>query len=140
MDYTSVPEGSAEYGPANASPNEHDFDQLQAIDAHLSDTSSGGGKGGGNRTQPRFFEGLPAPVLQHVPIDSPAAWGRPIRSDGRIAAYELDLGNGFALFTFVTWRRGKTQRVLSGWTSGPRLSPCSAPLAARWAAGHRRGA
>jgi hypothetical protein len=113
MDYSAVPEGSAEFGPANTSPNQHDFDQLALTYAHLADGGGtgggggGGGRGGRGQAGPQFgpFPDLPAPALQHVPIDSPAAWGQLIRDNGRSALYELDLGNGFALFTFVTWAR-----------------------------------
>jgi hypothetical protein len=113
MDYSAVPEGSTQSGPANTSPNQHDFDQLATIYAHLADggsTGGGGGGGGGGRggrgqSGPQFgpFPDLPARALQQVPIDSPAAWGQLIRANGRSALYELDLGNGFVLFTFVTW-------------------------------------
>jgi hypothetical protein len=106
MDYSAVPEGSDEFGPANTSPNQHDFDELEALYAHLADgggSGGGGGRGNGPQRGGGPFPDLPAPALQRVPVDSPAAWGRPIRTNARSAIYELDLGNGYALFTFVTW-------------------------------------
>ncbi len=44
MDYTNDPDGGPEYGPSNEHPNQHDYDQLAAIYAHLdgSTTLAGG--------------------------------------------------------------------------------------------------
>jgi hypothetical protein len=108
MDYTSAPEGGGVFGPENTAPNQHDFDQIETIYAHI---ASGGGKpgggGGGGRgggpPQGVAFPDLPDQALQRVPIDSPAQWGRLIRDSGRAAVYERDLGNNIVLFTFVIW-------------------------------------
>ncbi len=40
MDYTSDPDGGGAYGPSNEHPNQHDYDQLQAIYTHLDGTST----------------------------------------------------------------------------------------------------
>ena len=110
MDYTAVPEGNDTFGPANTSPNQHDYDQLQDNYAHLVGGSGpggggggGGGRGRGSLPQDGLLPALPDQALQRVPIDSPGAWGQLIRDTGRFSLYELDLGNGWALFTFVTW-------------------------------------
>lgn len=35
MDYTNDPNGGAKYGPSNLHPNQHDYDELEIIYAHL---------------------------------------------------------------------------------------------------------
>lgn len=104
MDYTADPDGSV-LGPlSNLSPNEHDFEELASIYSHLDGGGGGGGGGGrGRGGLPSVFPDLPDPALVHVPVDSPGQWGRLVRSSGRLALYERDLGNGQIVFTFVIW-------------------------------------
>ena len=80
-------------------PNQHDYDQLGIIYAHLDTTTTlssavdGGGKG------------KPSIVGQDIDLNDPSAWGQAVRQDarGRNSLYERDLRNGQKLFTFVTW-------------------------------------
>lgn len=87
MDYTSNPE-------SNQYPNQHDYDQLEAIYAHL-DSTSGGGDTGGSGCNPKSPKCNPA--------DVPSGWGRLISKHGPHEVFELDLGNGNKKITFVTW-------------------------------------
>lgn len=89
MDYTNDPS-------SNQRPNQHDYDQLATIYAHLDSTStvgasapSGPGKGKGAGSA------------------APSGWGRQVATTngGRGAFYELDLGNGQRVITHVTWAR-----------------------------------
>ncbi len=85
----------------NQHPNQHDYDQLTAIYAHLDSVNtyiiSGGSDGGGNGKG----NGKPANVGQDIDLNNPSAWGRQI-SDHR---YERDLGNGNKIITDVFWIR-----------------------------------
>jgi len=90
MDYTNDPS-------SNQHPNQHDYDQLETIYAHLDSTTtvgasapSGPGKGNG--------AGLGAAA---------SGWGRLVATTngGRGAFYELDLGNGQRVITHVLWAR-----------------------------------
>jgi hypothetical protein len=98
MDYTNDPEGP----PSNEHPNAHDYAQLEEIYAHL---DGGGGTGGGGRGRGRGFGGMPIvpPAFGQVDVDSPRQWGRMIRGNARAALFDLDLGNGNLVFTFVIW-------------------------------------
>lgn len=93
MDYSNNPAGGVyngfDYGPANLSPNQHDYDQLVAIYSHL-DTSTTIGQ-----------------TVSHGAANdsSDGEWGRLVRSsnNGRTAIFERDLGNDNRIFTFVVW-------------------------------------
>ena len=100
MDYTNSPE-------TNQLPNQHDFDQLEAIYAHL-DSDGGGGGGGGGNCNPRSpkcsgFSGPPA--FGQLDLNGPGQWGRLIgaSASGRTSVYELDFGNGYKFITHVIW-------------------------------------
>ena len=92
MDYTNDP-------TPNQHPNQHDYDQLETIYAHL-DTST-------------TIAGALSSILGRnnngndsgIPIESPEEWGKVIRKshDGRNTLYERDLGKGNKVFTFVIW-------------------------------------
>jgi hypothetical protein len=87
MDYTNNPE-------SNRHPNSHDYDQLEAIYAHLDSTTTVGA----------------AAVTSRSDVgDGPGAWGRLVSSskNGRSETYELDLGNGNKVITHVTWVEGR---------------------------------
>lgn len=85
MDYSNDP------GP-NQHPNDHDYEQLEAIYAHLDSTTtlaatapnSAAGAGAGN---------------------SQAEWGTAVRysSDGRPSLFVRELPDGQRVFTFVIW-------------------------------------
>ena len=97
MDYTNNPAGGVyngfNYGPANLTPNNHDFQQLSSIYNHTD----------GSTTIGQATE-MPA-AMNDIDFEGPRQWGRMIRStnDGHTELYELDFGNGHKIFTFVTW-------------------------------------
>lgn len=100
MDYTRNPE-------TNQHPNAHDYEQLEAIYAHLdsvntiiSSSADGGGGNGNGRNKPE-------PVGRDIDLDNPSAWGKAVRQDteSRNSLYVRDLGNDEQLFTFVIWAR-----------------------------------
>ena len=77
MDYTSNP-------GTNQHPNQHDYQMLEQIYAHLDGGASGASSPAGNgQRDPR----------------APTAWGRAVAND----LYVADLGGGEQLFTFVIW-------------------------------------
>lgn len=86
MDYTNAPS-------ANQHPNQHDYDMLDTLYAHL-DTSTT----------------VSAAVAAKANFNSedPKEWGKEIRrsKDGRTSLHERDFGKGNKVFTFVTWAEG----------------------------------
>ncbi len=103
MDYTSDPGGT----PSNEHPNAHDFETLQAIYNHT-DAPSGGGGGGGRNGGGRNGGSVGAPTLlpsmpTQTPGVSPGEWGQLLRANRSTALFELDLGGGHRLLTFVIW-------------------------------------
>lgn len=88
MDYTNDP-------ASNQHPNQHDYDQLETIYAHLDTITTA------------FTKKSSAPVLEPDNIDTsnPSEWGKVIRKsrDGRSSLHERDLGKGRKIFTFVVW-------------------------------------
>ena len=97
MDYTNDPDGP----PSNLHPNTHDFAQLVEIYTHL---DGGGGTGGGGRGRGRFGAApIVPPALGHLDVDVPRQWGRLVRGNARGALFDLDLGDGNHVFTFVIW-------------------------------------
>ena len=89
MDYTSDP-------VSNQHPNQHDYDQLEAIYAHLDSTT----------TINASISKSPA-GLDNFNVDDHSEWGRAVRQskDGHSSLYEHDLGNGQKIFTFVLWAK-----------------------------------
>jgi hypothetical protein len=85
MDYTSNPE-------SNQHPNQHDYDQLTTIYAHLDSTTT---------------VGMSAPKGASANGVAAGSWGKLVRSsaDGRTSVYRLDLGNGRSVLTHVIWAR-----------------------------------
>jgi hypothetical protein len=87
MDYTSDPS-------TNTSPNQHDYDQLEAM--------YGGGDGGnGGNGGPPAGKGKPS----FAAGQDHSEFGRAIGADasGRANVFELDLKNGEKLITHVLW-------------------------------------
>jgi hypothetical protein len=84
MDYTSDPS-------TNQHPNQHDYDQLESIYAHLDATNTSLTKA--------------ASTNAIVDLDDPRAWGKAIRqsADKKTSVFERDLGRGQKVFTFVVW-------------------------------------
>ena len=85
MDYTSDPS-------TNQHPNQHDYDMLEQIYAHL-DSITTVGASTGQTARGAAMDNL----------DNPSQWGMLVKSSGRIAVYERDFGYGFKVFTFVIW-------------------------------------
>ena len=83
MDYTSNP-------GTNQHPNKHDYDELVTIYSHLDSTST---------------LGQIINRVQDFVHSAPPEWGKLIRHspNGKNSLYELDLGNGRKVFTFVIW-------------------------------------
>jgi hypothetical protein len=88
MDYTSDPDGP----PSNEHPNQHDYDMLEQIYAHLDSTTT--------------VSSMPA-GMANGDFHSQSEWGRSIRtsSDGRVSLYVRDFGGGHQVFTFVIWAK-----------------------------------
>lgn len=84
MDYSSDPN-------PNQHPNAHDYEQLEIIYAHLDSTST--------------VQSTPAQV-GGASLDTPAEWGRLLRSNGRAAVYVREFAGGHKIFTFVFWADG----------------------------------
>ena len=85
MDYTSNP-------GTNQHPNDHDYDELEAIYAHLDSIDTAKATSGVQRAR-------------DVDVSERSEWGREVRHDsrGNSSVYRRDLGDGQAVFTFVTW-------------------------------------
>ena len=97
MDYTSNPS-------TNQHPNEHDFDELLAIYAHLDSTntistSSTGSRGKGEENS------KPDEAGDEPDLDDPTKWGKAIKKDskGKNSVHIRDLGKDEKVFTFVIW-------------------------------------
>ncbi|MEK7481974.1 MAG: hypothetical protein AAB607_01330 [Patescibacteria group bacterium] len=86
MDYTNDPS-------TNQHPNQHDYDQLELIYAHLDGTTTLGSIS------------LPRGNGANIDLDNPSAWGKSLRKDsrGNDSLFGRDLGRGEKLFTFVIW-------------------------------------
>lgn len=116
MDYTNNP-----IGPLNGiiddnlQPNAHDYDQLAAIYSHT-DGSAGVDSGGGgncwppnskkcqNNFLPAEAHGGPPPDFD-LPLPDIDQWGALIATspDGGQSTFVKDYGNGYRVFTHVTW-------------------------------------
>lgn len=102
MDYTNDPDGgpggAVSDDPSNEHPNQHDYDQLEAIYAHLDSFTTVGQTLFRNRS-------AKGGVDVDIDLDNPAQWGKELKksSDGRSSLHEKDLGNGNKVFTFVIW-------------------------------------
>ncbi len=84
MDYTDAP-------TTNQHPNKHDYDQLEAIYAHLDSTTT-------------VSSAAAAPAVSGTSVSE---WGRAIRTDadGRPSLFVRELANDSKVFTFVIWAR-----------------------------------
>ena len=85
MDYTNNP-GS------NQHPNAHDYEELDIIYAHLDSSTT-------------ISQGTAGSAFPEIDHDNPGSWGRLMKltNDGRTAVYELDLGGGRKIVTFVIY-------------------------------------
>ncbi len=97
MDYTNDPDGSIKNQLSNEHPNDHDYLELEAIYKHADTTAS----------VQSASRGSPSPTgeANRSTGIGTAEWGRLIRSTngGRTERFELDLGNGHKVVTFVIW-------------------------------------
>jgi hypothetical protein len=91
MDYTSDPDGPLD----NEHPNQHDYDQLEAIYAHADSTT----------TISAALPGDAPPAMHQIDFDTPGQWGRLVRSTAnrRAQTFELDFGGGNKVITHVFW-------------------------------------
>lgn len=94
MDYTGDPDGP----PSNEHPNQHDYDMLEEIYAHLDsfstiDQSTSSADHGG---KPAFVEEL---------TEDPGSWGRKVKDNGHVALFERDFGGGNKVLTYVIWAK-----------------------------------
>lgn len=85
MDYSRDP-------TRNQHPNQHDYEQLETIYAHLDSTTT--------------IRSIPAEIAGGD-FSRPEQWGRLIRTsnEGAASLYERDFGGGHKLFTFVFWAK-----------------------------------
>lgn len=100
MDYTNDPDGMLFDQLDNLHPNQHDYDQMTDIYAHLNSTDGDGGPGNGNGKGKK-----PKKAGSVIDLNDPSAWGRAIKQDmqGNDSLFERDLGNGQVLITYVIW-------------------------------------
>lgn len=84
MDYTNDPS-------TNQHPNQHDYDELALIYAHVESTTT--------------VKSSTLPKGSNVDSEDLASWGKEIRKDSRkhSSLFEHDLGGGHKVFTFVIW-------------------------------------
>jgi hypothetical protein len=97
MDYTSAP-------ASNQHPDAHDFAELEEIYTHFDDGSDGGG-GNCNPRSPKCSGGQQPPPAFDMDLPGVAQWGRLVRTspDGGQSLFVQDFGNGFRVYTHVTW-------------------------------------
>ncbi len=86
MDYSRDPE-------PNQHPNQHDYEMLETIYAHLDSSTTVG--------QSASMRGV------DVDHENPKTWGKELRrsADGRVSLFERDFGGGRKVFVFVFWAR-----------------------------------
>jgi len=86
MDYTSDPS-------TNQHPNQHDYDMLETIYAHLDSKTT--------------ISQIPSSNKEEVDHSDPSTWGKKIHthSDSHGDLYERDFGKGNKIFTFVVWAK-----------------------------------
>lgn len=94
MDYTNDPARNDGLGD-NLHANQHDYDELGIIYAHLDSIT----------TLLSKTSSPPALVGDDIDTSDAREWGKVIKksSDGRSSLHERDLGNGNKVFTFVIW-------------------------------------
>lgn len=92
MDYTNDPARNDGLG-TNLQPNAHDYEQLEAIYAHLEPSSTSAFSNASSAN---------ADDLEH-----PSQWGKVVKksADGRPSLYVRDFGRGHKVFTFVIWAK-----------------------------------
>lgn len=106
MDYTNDPDGSLANPDqlSNMHPNQHDYDELGVIYAHLDSFTTllnGVTKGSFARAENDQNKNND----EEIDTSNPSEWGKETHKDskGRTSDFERDLGKGNKLFTFVVW-------------------------------------
>lgn len=97
MDYTDDPDGTLKSQPSNLHPNVHDYEQLEAIYAHL-DSITTVGQAVAKLGRNWLWGDVLGDALEEGD-------GRSLRKDGkgRISLFGRDIGQGHKVFTFVFW-------------------------------------
>jgi len=92
MDYSNDPN-------PNQHPNQHDYDMLEEIYAHLDSSTTIKESVVSNPPQDRRMDAN----------DDPSTWGREIRrsADGRASLFALEHGDGTITYTHVFWAEGE---------------------------------
>jgi len=98
MDYTNDPDGTISNQEDNRHPNQHDYDEMAEIYAHLNGTDGSTGPGNGKGKKPKG-------VGADIDLTNPSAWGQAVKYDaqGNGSVYMRDLANGQTLITHVLW-------------------------------------
>ncbi|MBI2120088.1 MAG: hypothetical protein HYT94_00510 [Parcubacteria group bacterium] len=92
MDYTNDPSGTLYGQLGNEHPNLHDYEELEAIYAHLDTINTAS-------------QGISSSQGSDLNMDDPREWGEVVRvsKDGQRTVHERNLGKGEKVFTFVIW-------------------------------------
>lgn len=91
MDYTSDPS-------TNQHPNQHDYDQLATIYAHVDSFTTVG-----NSIQKLLYGLSTGDEAFNRDFGRRGEWGAEVRNNGHVALYSRDLGGSQKIFTFVIW-------------------------------------
>ncbi len=91
MDYTDDPDGKLKNQPSNEHPNQHDYDQLGTIYAHLDSATT--------------LSQSDALSRGKADLEDSSEFGKSLKKDGhrKTSLYERDLGKDERVFTFVIW-------------------------------------
>ena len=91
MDYTNDPDGTIRRQLSNEHPNQHDYDELATIYAHVDGSTS--------------VASVVPPAMGAIDLDGPGQWGRVVRGSraAGFTIHELDFGGGHRVYSFVTW-------------------------------------
>lgn len=102
MDYTNDPDGAISSQLDNQYPNQHDYDMMTEIYAHLNSTDDEGKPGKGNG---RGKKEKPVNVGASIDLNNPSSWGQAIKQDaqGKNSLFMRNLENGQILITHVIW-------------------------------------
>lgn len=94
MDYTRNPAGP----PSNEHPNQHDYDMIETIYAHLDSFTT---IQSGSQKLPLGLS--VAEAAKNGDFENRSDWGRELKNNGHVALFERDFGGNNKLFTFVVW-------------------------------------
>ncbi len=137
MDYTGAPGGGIFINAAgdqvevwtlsNEHPDQHDYDQRLTIYAHLDGWGGGGGGGekpcrgkkcrGNSQQDPSTPDApQPPPPAFDMELSNSGQWGRAIAvsRDGGQSVFVQDFGNGYRVYTHVTWTPRSPRRSDGG--------------------------